>query len=220
MKLEETDFAMDARSNIKGRLPSCHPTAGSSRAPANAALQVVQIRKNTQNAAELKPAGRYLAKDIREVGGISLLMKTLLVTGHPYGDCIAAPGRPIAENLKSAKSNPHVDVRFAPNGAGVKVLGMSSLKLAMPSCFAQAAVGGEAGLLQDGDILEIDADATILNGNLTGIGLAEHQTKQQLEETNQRLGARWKYAQQIGPAVGGAVTHPGGAHEKQCYAEI
>ena len=30
----------------------------------------------------------------------------------------------------------------------------------------------------------------------------------------------WKYAQQVGPAVTGAVTHLGGAHEKQCYADI
>jgi dihydroxy-acid dehydratase len=30
----------------------------------------------------------------------------------------------------------------------------------------------------------------------------------------------WKYAQQVGPAVKGAVTHPGGAGEKTCYADI
>jgi dihydroxy-acid dehydratase len=29
----------------------------------------------------------------------------------------------------------------------------------------------------------------------------------------------WKYAQQVGPAVNGAVTHPGGAAETQCYAD-
>jgi dihydroxy-acid dehydratase len=30
----------------------------------------------------------------------------------------------------------------------------------------------------------------------------------------------WKYTQQVGPAVDGAVTHPGGAGEKACYADI
>jgi dihydroxy-acid dehydratase len=30
----------------------------------------------------------------------------------------------------------------------------------------------------------------------------------------------WKYAQQVGPARDGAVTHPGGAAEKACYADI
>jgi dihydroxy-acid dehydratase len=29
----------------------------------------------------------------------------------------------------------------------------------------------------------------------------------------------WKYTQQVGPAVNGAVTHPGGAGEKACYAD-
>ena len=33
-------------------------------------------------------------------------------------------------------------------------------------------------------------------------------------------GYLWKYAQQVGPAVNGAVTHPGGAGEKECYADI
>ena len=33
-------------------------------------------------------------------------------------------------------------------------------------------------------------------------------------------GYLWKYAQQVGPARNGAVTHPGGAVEKACYADI
>ena len=45
----------------------------------------------------------------------------------------------------------------------------------------------------------------------------------QMEAARDRITRRaylWKYAQQVGPAVDGAVTHPGGAHEKQCYADI
>jgi dihydroxy-acid dehydratase len=30
----------------------------------------------------------------------------------------------------------------------------------------------------------------------------------------------WKYAQQVGDALHGAVTHPGGAAETSCYADI
>jgi len=33
-------------------------------------------------------------------------------------------------------------------------------------------------------------------------------------------GYLWKYAQQVGPARKGAVTHPGGSVEKECYADI
>jgi dihydroxy-acid dehydratase len=55
---------------------------------------------------------------------------------------------------------------------------------------------------------------------LTDTELAERKTKWKPRPTNHTSGALWKYAQQVGPAVDGAVTHPGGEHEKQCYADI
>src|SRR5258705_10603830 len=90
-----------------------------------------------------------------EVGGIPLLMKTLLDNGHLHGDCLTVTGRTIAENLKSVKWNPHQDVErsadkpitvtggvvglkgnLAPEGAIVKVAGMSTWKFTVPSvCF-------------------------------------------------------------------------------------
>ena len=84
----------------------------------------------------------------------------------------------------------------------------------------EAAVGGPIGLLQDGDIIEIDAVAGTLDVKLSEKELAERKTRWRSRTTNHTSGALWKYAQQVGPAVGGAVTHPGGAHEKQCYADI
>jgi dihydroxy-acid dehydratase len=84
----------------------------------------------------------------------------------------------------------------------------------------EAAVGGPIALLQDGDIIEIDADVGTLNVKLTDAELAERKTKWKPRATNHTSGALWKYAQQVGSAVDGAVTHPGGAHEKQCYADI
>jgi dihydroxy-acid dehydratase len=84
----------------------------------------------------------------------------------------------------------------------------------------EAAIGGPIALLRDGDIIEIDADVGTLNVKLTDAELAERRTKWKPRETNHTSGALWKYAQQVGPAVDGAVTHPGGAHEKQCYADI
>ena len=59
-----------------------------------------------------------------------------------------------------------------------------------------------------------------INVKLTDAELAERKTKWKPRATNHTSGALWKYAQQVGPAVDGAVTHPGGAHEKQCYADI
>jgi len=81
-------------------------------------------------------------------------------------------------------------------------------------------VGGPIALLRDGDIIEVDAVAGTLNVKLTDVELAERKTKWRSRATNYTSGALWKYAQQVGPAVAGAVTHPGGAHEKQCYADI
>jgi dihydroxy-acid dehydratase len=84
----------------------------------------------------------------------------------------------------------------------------------------EAAVGGPIALLEDGDIIEIDAVAGNLNVKLSDNDLAQRKTKWRPCESIHTSGALWKYAQQVGPAFGGAVTHPGGAHEKQCYADI
>src|SRR5207249_6752 len=45
-------------------------------------FDVAEIFKKTPYVADLKPGGRYVAKDMFEVGGIPLLMKTLLDNGH------------------------------------------------------------------------------------------------------------------------------------------
>jgi dihydroxyacid dehydratase/phosphogluconate dehydratase len=76
------------------------------------------------------------------------------------------------------------------------------------------------GHLHGGDIIGIDGDVGTLNVKLTGAELSERKTKWKPRQTNHMSGALWKYAQQVGPAVDGAVIHPGGAHEKQCYADI
>src|SRR5258707_11512231 len=79
----------------------------------------------------------------------------------------------------------------------------------------EAAVGGPIALLQDGDIIEIDADIGTLNVKLTEAELAERKTKWKPRETNHTSGALWKYAQQVGPAVDGAVSDPHGSHGKK-----
>jgi dihydroxyacid dehydratase/phosphogluconate dehydratase len=212
---------MDATTDIKSRLPSRHVTAARLRAHVRV-IDIAEIFKKTSDAAGLKRASRDVAKDMREILGIPLLMKTLLDNGHLHGDCTTVTGRPIAEDLKSVKPIPHPDVvRRAPDGAIAEVADMSKLTFAEQARgFPGAIVGGPIGLLQCGDVIEIDADAGTLNVKLTCAELTKRRTKSKLQETNHRSGARWKYAQKFGPAVGGAVTHPGGAHEKQCHVEI
>ena len=74
--------------------------------------------------------------------------------------------------------------------------------------------------MRDGDVIEIDADAGTLNVKLATQELADRRQDWKPRESEFGSGYIWKYAQQVGPAVNGTVTHPGGAAEKACYADI
>jgi dihydroxy-acid dehydratase len=84
----------------------------------------------------------------------------------------------------------------------------------------EAAIGGPIALLRDGDILELDAAAGTLNVQLSEAELAERRKAWKPRPSEFGSGYIWKYAQQVGSALNGAVTHPGGAAEKECYADI
>jgi dihydroxy-acid dehydratase len=277
-------------------------------------FDVAEVFKRTPYIADLKPSGRYVAKDMFEAGGIPLLMRTLLDHGFLHGDCITVTGRTIAENLKSVKWNEDQDVvrpankpftptggvvglkgNLAPDGAIVKVAGMENLRFSGPArcfdgeeaCFdavknkkyregdvlviryegpkggpgmremlattaalygqgmgakvalitdgrfsgatrgfcvghigPEAAVGGPIGLIRDGDIIEIDGDKGTLDVKLTKSELEQRAREWKPRADEYTSGYLWKYAQQVGPARDGAVTHPGGAVEKACYADI
>src|SRR4051812_9149464 len=73
-------------------------------------FDVAEVFKRTPYIADLKPGGRYVAKDMFEAGGVPLLMKTLLEHGFLHGNCMTVTGRTIAQNLKSVKWNPNQEV--------------------------------------------------------------------------------------------------------------
>ena len=279
-------------------------------------FDVAEIFKRTPYIADLKPGGRYVAKDLFEVGGIPLLMKTLLDHGYMHGDCMTVTGRTMAENLASVKWNDDQDVVYpankpitatggvvglkgnlAPEGAIVKVAGMAADKQVFrgparcfdgeEACFEavstrqykegevlviryegprggpgmremlsttaalygqgmgdkvalitdgrfsgatrgfcighvgpEAAVGGPIGLLKDGDIIAIDAIKGSIDVELSGEELAKRRSEWKPRETSATSGYLWKYAQTVGPARDGAITHPGGAAEKETYADV
>jgi dihydroxy-acid dehydratase len=83
----------------------------------------------------------------------------------------------------------------------------------------EAAIGGPIGLIHDGDIIEIDAVKGTLDVKLSAEEFAKRKAQWTPRENEYSSGYLWKYAQQVGPAVNGAVTHPGGAAEKECYAD-
>jgi dihydroxy-acid dehydratase len=84
----------------------------------------------------------------------------------------------------------------------------------------EAAVGGPIGLLENGDIITIDATKGTIEVALPESELAERAKRWKPRKTDYQSGAIWKYAQTVGPARDGAVTHPGGAKETHCYADI
>ena len=275
---------------------------------------VAEIFKRTPYIADMKPGGKYVAKDMFDVGGVPVLMKALLDSGHLHGDCITVTGKTIAENLVDVVFPEDQDVIYpvskalsptggvvglrgnlAPEGAIVKVAGMKRLEFTGPArvfesedeCFAavqmkqykegdvlviryegprggpgmremlattaalygqgvgdevalitdgrfsggtrgfcighvgpEAGVGGPIGLLRDGDIIKIDAVNGTLDVDLSDDELAARRKEWKPRKTNYQSGALWKYAQLVGTAEKGAVTHPGAAAETHIYADL
>jgi dihydroxy-acid dehydratase len=277
-------------------------------------FDVAEVFKRTPYLADLKPAGRYVAKDLYEAGGVPLLLRTLLDHGYVHGECVTVTGRTVAENLKRVKWNKDQDVvhpadkplsatggvvglrgNLAPEGAIVKVAGMADLKFTGPArcfdgeeaCFEavknkkyregevlviryegpqggpgmremlattaalygqgmggkvalitdgrfsgatrgfcighvgpEAAAGGPIALLRDGDLIAINAEKGTLEVKLSKAELTSRSKSWKAPAPQFTSGYLWKYAQQVGSARHGAVTHPGAAAEKACYADI
>jgi dihydroxy-acid dehydratase len=277
-------------------------------------FDVAAIFKRTPYLADLKPGGRFVAKDMWEAGGMPVLMRTLLDAGFLHGDCITVTGKTLAENLRGVTfktdqevirpaSNPLAPTggvvglrgKLAPEGAIVKVAGLKHLhhrgparifdceedafaavqardykegdviviryegpkggpgmremlsttaalygqgisdKLALVTdgrfsggtrglCVGhvgpEAADAGPIGLIRDGDIIVIDAERGILDVELSDDEFAARRAAWKPKPASFGSGALWRYAQTVGPARDGAVTHPGGAKEVRCYADI
>ncbi len=275
---------------------------------------VGEIFQKTPYIADLKPGGRYLAKDMYGIGGIPVVMKLLLEGGYLHGDCITVTGKTIAENLKHIEfpteqdvvrplSNPLSETggvvtlkgNLAPEGAIVKVAGMKNLRFSGPArvfereedafeavekrkykegevlvirnegpkggpgmremlattaalygqgtgdsvalitdgrfsgatrgfCIGhvgpEAAVGGPIGLVKDGDIITIDANARTIEIDVSDEELESRRAKWAMQNHDYTSGTLWKYAQTVGSAEKGAVTHPGGSAETHCFADI
>jgi dihydroxy-acid dehydratase len=83
----------------------------------------------------------------------------------------------------------------------------------------EAAVGGPIALLQNGDRIIIDAEAGTIDMVLPEAEIAARRAAWTPRVTQYTSGALWKYAQLVGPAAQGAVTHPGAASESHVYAD-
>lgn len=277
-------------------------------------FDVAEIFKTTPYIADLKPGGRYVAKDMYEAGGVYMLMKTLLAGGYLHGDCMTVTGKTLAENIDEVTWNPDQKVIYdvktpitptggvvglrgslAPEGAIVKVAGMKRLqfegtarvfdceedafaavearaitegtvvviryegpkggpgmremlsttaalygqglgeKVALITdgrfsggtrgfCIGhvgpEAADGGPIALVEDGDTIHIDAEAGTIDLLVEPEVLDERRARWTPRMNDYQAGVLWRYAQNVGPAHQGAVTHPGAKSERHVYADI
>lgn len=110
-------------------------------------LDVAKVFKETPYIADLKPGGKYLAKDLHDIGGVPIIMKALLDGGYLDGDCMTVTGHSLSHNLSGITvdydsqkviyptSSPlsitggvvGLSGNLAPDGAIVKVAGLKSL---------------------------------------------------------------------------------------------
>ncbi len=275
---------------------------------------VADVMKRTPYIADLKPSGRYVAKDLFEAGGVPLLLKTLLDHGYLHGEIMTVTGRSLKDNLAKVQWNPDQDVvrpandpilptggvvglrgSLAPDGAIVKVAGMKGLTFRGPArCFdceedafaavsakrykegdvivvryegpkggpgmremlsttstlygqgmgdkvalvtdgrfsgasrgflvghvgPEAALGGPIALVRDGDMIALDAGKGTLDIELDAAELKKRAEAWKAPPMTFTNGALWKYANEVGPARTGAVTHPGSSVEVACYADV
>jgi dihydroxy-acid dehydratase len=277
-------------------------------------FDVAEIFKRTPYIADLKPGGKYIAKDVFDIGGVPQILKALLDGGVLHGDCITVTGKTLAENLRDVKFNTDQKVIYpvsnpisptggvvglkgslAPDGAIVKVAGLKKLQFSGPArvfdceedCFEavskrdykdgevlviryegpkggpgmremlsttaalygqgagdsvalitdgrfsgatrgfcighvgpEAAVGGPIGLINNGDIITIDAEAGTIELEVDAKELELRRASWKAPSNPYQSGALRKFADQVGPARYGAVTHLGGKAEVVCYADI
>ncbi|WP_339708854.1 dihydroxy-acid dehydratase [uncultured Sphingosinicella sp.] len=277
-------------------------------------FDVAEIFKSTPYVADLKPGGKYVAKDMYEAGGVYMMMKTLLDGGFLHGNCMTVTGKTLGENIEEITWNPDQKVirevsnpitptggvvglkgSLAPDGAIVKVAGLAKLTFEGPArvfdCeedafaavenrqfeegevlviryegpkggpgmremlattaalygqgmgdkvalitdgrfsgatrgFCIGHVGPEASdcgpiaLIENGDMISIDAVEGTIDLLVSDDVLAERRARWQPRVNAYQSGALWRYAQNVGPASKGACTHPGASAERHVYADI
>ena len=277
-------------------------------------FDVAEIFKTTPYLADLKPGGKYVARDMHDAGGVYMLMKTMMDNGLLKGDCMTVTGKTLGENIEEITWNSDQKVIYdvknaitetggvvglkgslAPEGAIVKVAGMERLQFRGPAqvfeceedafeavengnieegsvivirnegpkggpgmremlattaalygqgmgekvalitdgrfsgatrgfCIGhvgpEAVDGGPIGLIEAGDMINIDAEAGTIDLEVEDSVLDARRKSFEPHQNDYGSGALWRYAQNVGPAYRGATTHPGAKAEKHVYADI
>jgi dihydroxy-acid dehydratase len=105
---------------------------------------LARVSRRTPLVADMKPGGKYLAKDLHAVGGVYAVLKELLRRGALHGDCLTIYGTTLEQALKGhpgadgevVKGKPLLATggivvlkgNLCPQGALIKVAGLKSLQ--------------------------------------------------------------------------------------------
>ncbi len=84
----------------------------------------------------------------------------------------------------------------------------------------EASDGGPIALVEDGDVIAIDAEAGTIDLCVDEATMIVRRAAWLPRENDYQAGALWRYAKNVGPAWQGAVTHPGAKAERHIYADI
>ncbi len=84
----------------------------------------------------------------------------------------------------------------------------------------EAADCGPIALVEDGDLISIDAVNGTIDLLVDAQVLEERKKNWKPRLSDYGSGALWRYAQNVGPAYKGAVTHPGAKAETHVFADI
>ncbi len=77
---------------------------------------IEQVTARVPLLGNFKPFGKYVMNDLHAIGGLPMVMKTLLDAGFLHGDCLTVTGRTLAENLAEAPRRPDgQDVFYSPD---------------------------------------------------------------------------------------------------------
>ena len=64
-------------------------------------MEVCAIFKKTPYIADLKPSGKYVAKDVYDIGGVPQIMRALLDGGYLHEDCLTVTGKTVKQDSKT-----------------------------------------------------------------------------------------------------------------------
>jgi len=263
---------------------------------------VARVFERTPLIASLQPGGAYLARDLHEVGGVPVILKSLLQAGLVHGDVLTFDGQRLSDALADTAApdgeivhsvdnpiSPHGGLvvlkgNLCPDGALLKTAGLSALTFSGPArvfereqdcmkcvhnnayqpgevlvirnegpkggpgmremlsvtaalygqgmgekvalltdgrfsgatrgmCIGyaspEAASGGAIALVQDGDMIHIDATKGTIHLDISEQELEERRAAHVVPEVPALGGVLEKYAALVRPANLGAVTHSG-----------